>query len=140
MGDITLCGIVRDGKNDANKWLSRFANVYTQWLGQPIYPGSLNIDTGIPFDWHAPAILPFRKRFSLIPHGGDRDIFMVPCRIVQPSEYPCWLWSTTSSADNSDTPNVVELIAPVQLRKHLCLKTGSSIKIKYPCEWELKDK
>jgi CTP-dependent riboflavin kinase len=129
---LTLTGTVQDGKNDANRWLRRFAAVYESWLGQPIYPGSLNLDTGRPFDWHAPELLPHRRRFSLVPHGGERDLFMVPARIVRPGEQRCWLWTTTTAAEYRDDPNVVELIAPVRLRDSLGLTTGSQVEIIYP--------
>lgn len=36
------------------------------YIGQEIFPGSLNVDVGRPFDWHASDILPFRRRFSLL--------------------------------------------------------------------------
>ncbi len=51
-----LVGIVQDGKNDANRWLRQFADVYANWLGEYIFPGSLNIDTGQRFDWHDAAL------------------------------------------------------------------------------------
>ena len=134
----TLIGIVQDGKNDANRWLRQFACVYADWLGKEVFPGSLNIDTGNPFDWHDSSILPFRRRFSLIPHGGERDLFIVPCAIVRPGNQACWLWTTTTAADNRDDPNIVELIAPVQLRLRFGLTTGSRIEVEYPKEWANK--
>lgn len=133
-----LVGIVRDGKNNANVWLHRFADVYAAWLGQDIFPGSLNVDTGHPFDWHAPDILPFRRRFSLTPHGGERDLFVVPCTVVKPGKQSCWLWTTTTAADDRDDPNVVELIAPVHLRTSLNIEVGSEITVEYPKEWANK--
>ena len=132
---MRLSGTVRDGKNDANRWLRRFAAVYEFWLGQPVFPGSLNLDTGRPFDWHTPELLPHRRRFSLLPHGGERDLFMVPARIVRPGEQPCWLWTTTTAADDRDDPQVVEVIATVGLRGSLGLTTGSRVEIVYPEEW-----
>jgi len=132
---MKLTGTVQDGKNDAQKWLRLFAHVYESWLGQPIFPGSLNLDTGRHFDWHAPELLPHRRRFSLLPHGGERDLFMVPARIVHPGARACWLWTTTTAADWRDDPNVVELIAPVGLRDGLGLVTGVTVEVAYPEEW-----
>ena len=132
---MKLTGTLQDGKHDAQKWLRLFARVYESWLGQPIYPGSLNLDTGRPFDWHAPELVPQRRRFSLVPHGGERDLFIVPARIVSPGEQPCWLWSTTTAADHRDDPNVVELIAPVHLRSSLGLTTGAEVEVLYPERW-----
>jgi CTP-dependent riboflavin kinase len=130
-----LAGTVQTGCNDANRWLRRFSGVYAQWLGVELYPGSLNLDTGSHFDWHAAEILPFRRRFSLLPYGGERDIFMIPCSIVVPSRQSCWLWTTTTAADNRSDPTVVELVAPVCLRSSLGLVDGSQVTIQYPEEW-----
>lgn len=116
---MKLSGIVQDGKGDARKWLRLFDHVYTQWLGEPIFPGSLNLNTGTVFDWHAEELLPHRRRFSLTPHGGERDLFIVRCQIVVPGPQAAWLWTTTTAADNRPDPEVVELIAPVSLRKAL---------------------
>ena len=132
---MRLIGIVQDGKHDANLWLRRFADAYAEWLGDSIFPGSLNIDTGQRFDWHAPALLPFRRTFSLLPYGGERELFMVPCEIVMPRRQPCWLWTTTNAADDREDANVVELVASIHLRSGLGLKTGSSIEVEYPKDW-----
>ena len=108
-----VTGTVRDGKTDANKWLRRFSEVYANWLGQEIYPGSLNVDMGALFDWQAPEIAAFRRTYSLKPFGGERDIFMIPCAIVKPGSLSCWLWTTTTAADKRTNPNIVEIIAPI---------------------------
>jgi CTP-dependent riboflavin kinase len=131
-----LIGIVQDGRNNANIWLRRFTHVYAAWLGQEIFPGSLNVDIGRPFDWHASDLLPFRRKFSLAPHGGERDLFIVPCTVTHPGKQACWLWTTTTTADNRDNPNVVELVASVHLRSRLGLTTGSRIEAEYPEEWQ----
>jgi CTP-dependent riboflavin kinase len=128
-----LAGIVRDGKNDANVWLARFAHAYATWLGQDIFPGSLNVEVGGPFDWHAADIVPFRRRFSQKPHGGDRDLFMIPCTIVSPGSQLCWLSTTTTAADDKDDRRLVELIAPVQIRTKLSVTDASRIEVEYPC-------
>ena len=131
----TLIGKVQDGKKDASLWLAKFADVYSDWLRQKIFPGSLNIDTGSAFNWHSTDIIPYRRKFSLAPHGGNRDLFIVPCQIVEPGNQHCWLWSTTTAADSRPDPNVIEIIAPVHLRKSMNLSVGSIIKIKYPIPW-----
>ena len=131
----TLTGTLQDGMNNANIWLRKFRDVYASWLGEEIFPGSLNLDVGYPFDWHDPDILPFRRRFSLFPHGGERDLYMIPCLIVHPGNQHAWLWTTTTAAEDRDDPNIVELIAGVELRTKLDLTTGSEVKVKYPREW-----
>ena len=131
---MILRGTVQDGKNDANLWLSRFEGVYARWLGERIFPGSLNLRTGKAFDWHSP-ILSHRRTFSLFPHGGEREIFLVPARIVAPGRRDCWLWSTTTAADNRADPEVVELIASTRLRSALGLVNGSKVDVDFPLEW-----
>ena len=131
----TLNGIVQDGMNNANIWLHKFSDVYTAWLGQEIFPGSLNLDIGFPFNWNGPNILTYRRRFSLLPNGGERDLYIIPCTIVYPGNYKCWLWTTTTASENRDDPNIVELIAGVELRSELNLETGSEVKVEYPNEW-----
>ena len=133
-----IIGTVQSGFNDASKWLTIFAEVYADWLGEPVFPGSLNIETGARFDWHAEDLLPYRRRFSLLPHGGERDLFMIPARIIRPDLQHCWLWTTTTAADNRHDPSVVELVAPVKLRETLGLDDGSCIEFEYPNEWANK--
>lgn len=130
-----LVGTVQPGHDNANVWLRRFAGAYRPWLGQDIYPGSLNLDTGSPFDWHSPDILPHRRTFSLLPHGGERDLYIVPCTIVEPATQPCWLWTTTTAADDRPDPHVVEVIAAVRLRAVLGVGDGDEVVVDYPGEW-----
>lgn len=130
-----ITGRVQSGFHDANKWLRHFSEVYAEWLGTEIFPGSLNVETGRVFDWHDEEIIPFRQRFSLLPYGGERDIFMIPCRVIFPGRQLAWLWTTTTAADNRSDPTVVELIAPVGLRLSLGLVDGSEITIQYPEKW-----
>lgn len=132
---MRLVGVVQDGKHDAQLWLARFAAAYEQWLGEPIFPGSLNLDIGKAFDWQAADLLPFRRTFSLKPFGGERDLYIVPSRITLPREQPAYLWTTTTAADNRPDPEVVELIASVKLRDILGLATGSTVEILYPEAW-----
>jgi CTP-dependent riboflavin kinase len=133
-----ITGTVQSGFHDANRWLKHFSWVYTEWLGAEMFPGSLNIDIGYVFDWHDKELVPFRRRFSLLPYGGERDIFMIPCSITSPDHQSAWLWTTTNAADNRPNPTVIELIAHVGLRAHLGLVDGSKIEIQYPEEWANK--
>jgi CTP-dependent riboflavin kinase len=136
---MKMTGIVQDGENNANVWLRRFALVYERWLAGPIYPGSLNLNIGRPFDWSAADLIPFRRTFSLRPHGGERDLYIVPCRIVFPGEQPAFLWTTTTAATEREDPEVVELISSACLRSALALKTGSKVEIDYPLHWGQSD-
>src|SRR5260221_11355273 len=129
---MRLFGIVQDGKNDANLWLARFAAAYEEWLGEPIFPGSLNLDIGRVFDWYSPDLLPFRRTFSLKPFGGERDLYIVPCRIRQPKEQPAYLWTPITEADSKPGRQIVELIASAKLREICGLVNGSTIEVLYP--------
>ena len=132
---MKIAGIVQDGENNANVWLHRFADVYRAWLNTPIYPGSLNLNTGKAFDWNATALTDYRKTFSLRPHGGEREIYIIPCRIILPVEQSAYLWTTTTAAANREDPEVIELIANGCLRSSLKLSTGSRVEIDYPINW-----
>jgi CTP-dependent riboflavin kinase len=119
---MLLEGLVESGERSASYWLKRFSHVYEEWLGMPIYPGSLNIRLPAPFDWNSPELLPQRRTFSLFPHGGERLIYMVPCAIVTPAPCPAFLWSTTTAA--AEVRPLVEVVAGACLRDKLHLEDG----------------
>ena len=119
-----LTGRVQPGKGDASRWLARFNAAYARKVGMPVFPGSLNLALPQCFDWSAPAVRRRTVWFGREEYGGERDILLVPCRLVNlrradggaPAEEPAWLWSTTTAARDRPDPWVVEVIAAVPLR------------------------
>jgi hypothetical protein len=77
-----LIGRVQPGKGDASRWLSRFNAAYTRKVGMPVFPRSLNLALPHVFDWSAPAIRRRTVWFGREEYGGERDVLLVPCRLV----------------------------------------------------------
>ncbi len=46
-----LAGKVQAGFGDASRWLKLFNVAYSEKLGMPVFPGSLNIALDHVFDW-----------------------------------------------------------------------------------------
>jgi CTP-dependent riboflavin kinase len=46
-----LAGKVQAGFGDASRWLKLFNAAYSDKLGMPVFPGSLNIALDHVFDW-----------------------------------------------------------------------------------------
>ena len=126
----------KSGIGDASFWLGKYADVYRSWTGTTIFPGSLNIAVSQEFDWNDPLITPHRRTHSLIPHGGNRDIFLVPCRISanERAGIDGFAWATTNAAQDPDY-KVLEIIASTRLRDTLELTNGSIVTIEIPIEW-----
>lgn len=132
-----LIGRVQPGKGDASRWLNRFNAAYARKIGMPVFPGSLNLALPQVFDWSAPAIRRRTVWFDRTEYGGERDILLVPCRLVNlpgsgggaPAEEPACLWSTTTAAVARPDPWVVEVIAAVPLRATYGLADGAAIEV-----------
>ena len=131
-----LIGRVQPGKGDASRWLARFNAAYARKVGMPVFPGSLNLALPHVLDWSAPAIRRRTVWFDRTEYGGERDILLVPCRLVNlPSaagaaaEEPAWLWSTTTAAHDRPDPWVIEVIAAVPLRATYGLADGAAVEL-----------
>ena len=133
---VRLHGTVQSGIGDASFWLGKYADVYRSWTGTTIFPGSLNIAVSRKFDWSDPLITPHRRTRSLIPHGGNREICLVPCRISanEGAGIDGFAWATTNAAQDPDY-KVLEIITSTRLRDALELTNGSIVTIEIPIEW-----
>lgn len=130
---VERTGRVQPGKNDASRWLSLFNQAYSAKLGVPVFPGSLNLALGEPFEWYASALAPHLIRFGREEYGGERDILMLPCLLKLKDEFqPAHLWSTTTAAQSREDPHVVEIVAPVGLRLTYGLSDGDQIGLLLP--------
>jgi CTP-dependent riboflavin kinase len=119
---------VQAGEGNASHWLSKFNRAYSHKIGAPVFPGSLNISLGEKFDWLDPSIVRTAITFERTEYGGERDILLVPCVLVNHGNQPAWLWTTTTALDRPDQW-VVELIASTNLREAYGLKDGSTVDI-----------
>jgi hypothetical protein len=77
-----LAGKVQAGFGDASRWLKLFNAAYTEKLGMPVSPSSLNIALNHVFDWFDARYEAHRILFSREEYGGERDILLLPCELV----------------------------------------------------------
>jgi CTP-dependent riboflavin kinase len=126
MGEL-LRGRVQAGKGDASHWLHFFNAEYSRKLGMPVYPGSLNVALDHPFDWFAVRYQPHILWFGREEYGGERDILLLPCVLVDLDRRRAFLWTPTTAARNRPDPWVVELVCDVTLRETYGLKDGDIV-------------
>lgn len=124
---MQIRGVVQPGKGDASKWLRLFADAYSLKTGSAIYPGSLNIDVGTPFDWYSPYLRARHVWFDRTEMGGERDVLLVPCELVSLAYQAAFLWSTTTAARERADSSVVEIICDVGLRAAFGLKDADTV-------------
>lgn len=133
---MKLQGIVQEGVGDASFWLRKYSSVYRTWTGMTIIPGSLNVHLAAKFDWADASLEPFKKVYSLIPYGGNRDICLIPCEVYKGGTDKIYgfAWATTHAANDFDY-RVLEIITSVRLREVLRLTNGSSVTVDIPVSW-----
>ena len=133
---MRLSGIAQDGEGDAGGRLRDHADVYEAWTGMKLFPGSLNVLLKEKFDWDGASVAPLKRIHSLVPHGGNRDICLVPCEISNDrGKVYGFAWATTFAASDADY-RVLEIIASVRLRDALDLENGSPVSIEIPLPWK----
>ena len=131
MGQL-LRGRVQSGKGDASRWLRLFNAAYSRKLQMPVYPGSLNLALEHTFDWFAPQYQAHTVWFGHEEYGGERDILLLPCVLVDYERRSAFLWTPTTAARNRPDPWVVEIVCDVMLRDMYGLKDGDFITIEIP--------
>lgn len=122
-------GRVQSGKGDASRWLSLFNAAYSRKIDATVFPGSLNVALTTPFDWFATEIRRRTIWFDRKEYGGERDILLVPCTLVNLADERAWLWTPITAARDRSDPWVVELIATRNLRSTFDLEDGSVVEI-----------
>lgn len=133
---MKIQGVVQEGEGNASYWLSKYSDVYQLWTGMKLIPGSLNLNLGAAFDWKNSSVEPFKKIYSLIPYGGNRDICLIPCEIYKDEKDKIYgfAWATTKAANDVDY-RVLEIISAVRLREVLQLDNGVMVTIDIPVPW-----
>lgn len=94
-----------------------------------IFPGSLNLALDENFDWFQPFCQAKVIWFGREEYGGERDIFLLPCKLVNLGNKNAFLWTPTTAAKDRPDPWVVEVIADVKLRDAYKLKDGSVVEV-----------
>jgi CTP-dependent riboflavin kinase len=115
--------------NDASRWLSLFNPAYSRKLGMPVFPGSLNLRLGRPFDWLAPRYQPHIIPFGQEEYGGERDILLLPCALVTCGRRRAFLWTPIHPTLGVGEADVVEVVADVNLRDAYRLTDGSVVEV-----------
>jgi CTP-dependent riboflavin kinase len=127
-----LAGKVQAGFGDAARWLKLFNVAYSEKLGMPVFPGSLNIALDHVFDWFDARYKAHTIWFGREEYGGERDILLLPCELVSLDHRRTFLWTPTTAARDRRDPWVVEIVADVNLRHHFGLQDGDVVEIRVP--------
>lgn len=123
---------VQAGLGDASRWLNLFNVAYSKKLGISVFPGSLNSALDHVFDWFDARYEARRIWFSREEYGGERDILLLPCELVNLDHRRAFLWTPTTAARNRRDPWVVEVVSDVNLRDHFSLQDGDVVEIRVP--------
>jgi CTP-dependent riboflavin kinase len=94
-----------------------------------VYPGSLNLALEHTFDWFAPRYQAHIIWFGCEEYGGERDILLLPCEVVDFERRKAFLWTPTTAARSRADPWVVELVCDIDLRKTYRLQDGDVLAI-----------
>ena len=129
MGEL-LRGRVQAGKGDASRWLGLFNAAYSRKLRMSVYPGSLNLALDQDFDWFATRYEPHLVWFGREEYGGERDVLMLPCELVDFDRRKGFLWTPTTAARDRPDPRVVELVCDVRLRDTYGLNDGDVVALR----------
>ena len=122
-----LRGTVQSGQNGASRWLGKFNDAYSAKTGLRIFPGSLNLVLEQAFDWDATEIQGGVIFFAMQEYGGERDIFMLPCRLTSLDGRKAFLWTPTTVARGRNAPAQVEIITDINLRHAFGLQDGDPV-------------
>lgn len=122
-----LSGRVQAGENNASHWLNIYNAAYSLKTGMNIFPGSLNLLLEHKFNWRDAKYQPFIIWFGREEMGGERDILLLPCRLLNLDQRKAFLWTTTNlEADGSE---IIEIITDVKLRDEYTLYDGDFVEI-----------
>jgi CTP-dependent riboflavin kinase len=124
-------GRVTSGTGDFSHWLRTLEALYHRTLGVRLFPGTLNLDIGVP--WH----VPLERRLRITPEemvaggGGLVGISIIACRIIDLDAFV--LRTDANETGNGDHPlNIVEIAATVKIRERYGLADGSVVRIDLP--------
>jgi CTP-dependent riboflavin kinase len=131
MGEL-LQGRVQAGKGDASHWLQLFNAAYARKLQMHVYPGSLNLALDHSFDWFSQRYQPHIIWFGREEYGGERDVLMLPCELVNLERRTAYLWTPTTAARMRPDPWVVEVVCDVRLRGTYQLRDGDVVTLELP--------
>jgi hypothetical protein len=85
-----------------------------------------------PFDWFALRYQPHLLWFGREEYGGERDILLLPCVLVNLARRQVYLWTPTTAARSRPDPWVVEVVCDVSLRATYQLQDGDVVVFELP--------
>lgn len=98
----------------------------------PVYPGSLNLALEHTFDWFASRYEAHIIWFGREEYGGERDVLMLPCELVDFERRKAFLWTPTTAARSRPDPWVIELVCDIKLRETYGLQNGDVVAFELP--------
>ena len=127
-----LVGKVQTGFGDASRWLKLFNSAYSEKVGMPVFPGSLNIALDHVFDWFDARYEAHRIWFGREGYGGERDILLLPCELVSFDHRRSFLWTPTTVEGIDEIRGSSRSLPTVNLRNHFGLRDGDVVEIRVP--------
>src|SRR5262249_62313397 len=93
-----LAGKVQIGLGNASYWLKLFNAAYSEKLGMRVFPGPLNIALDHVFNWFEARYEAHRIWCGQEEYGGERDILLLPCKLVSLDRRRAFLWTPPTAA------------------------------------------
>ena len=78
------------------------------------------------------ATKPTESGFDREEYGGERDILVLPCKLMSLDHRRAFLWTPTTAARDRADPWVIELVSDVNLRNQFGLRDGDVVEIAVP--------
>ena len=100
----------------------------------PVYPGSLNLALEQKFDWFAARYQAHIIWFGREEYGGERDVLLLPCELVDFERRKAFLWTPTTAARSRPDPWVVELLCDIGLRDTYRLQDADILAVELPVQ------
>jgi hypothetical protein len=134
MGEL-LRGRHQSAKGNAAHWLQLFNAAYSRKLQMPVYPGSLNVALEHTFDWFAVRCQAHIIWFGREEYGGERDILLLPCELVDFERRKAFLWTpTTAARSRPDPPGLFNLFVRLAFGTPTACRTATYSPLSSPCK------
>jgi len=116
-----LKGKVVTGVGNFSFWIAKLQEHYRNKTGMHLFPGTLNIQLGKPFD------LPQnRTRLEAEEYGGTVSVNIVPCKIFGQEAV---ILRTDKADREPQSKSIIEVACEVKLREKHQLKDGDVVEV-----------
>jgi hypothetical protein len=93
-----------------------------------------NLALEYTFDWFAVRYQAHIIWFGREEYGGERDVLLLPCELVDFERRKAFLWTPTTAARSRPDPWVVELVCDIGLRDTYRLQDGDVLGVELPVQ------